>query len=245
MCVKYRILFVFGLCAGMPLCNLRAQDYMKEKVFDVVCDNGNQRNIALRLIDTKNLEPRDKKNLLTLSGDYEMLATMFGRLNAAAIKFVHFTSPDTILNMLHTSEENKYEKMPDDQKHLYHWIIEEATSKQCIGDLSVSTYTDNRPPKYGNSLLIEIGLVLNAAYRNQKLASTFAPHVVKWLNDYQPFKEAIFCFNTLPSHTHVRRLAQKLHCECILSHQYELDFGLYKEKVGAKLFILPKNNQAL
>ncbi|HEV2917397.1 MAG TPA: GNAT family N-acetyltransferase [Candidatus Babeliales bacterium] len=213
--------------------------YLNYQTF--LTNNTKYPSIILQQVDTHYLTQEDKQFFTDLAGNFTDLKEMFGLSIAVMIKGIHTIKPETLFDILQASEKERTCKMPEGQKYFYNWMIKNADTYTPIGTLSLATYTDPLPTtEYTDKLLLELGLILDPLYRNQGLASHFASHIVTWLQNAPQFKQATFCFNTLPTNKGTHRLAEKLNYQHLVTRSYELDFGLFKKTITSDLFFIPK-----
>lgn len=233
------VTFVFGTCSQLYSMEVANQESPEQ--FTIQTDN---HHLRFRRIDLHNLAEQDRQTLIEQFGDFDAATSTFGYLVAIPFKIIHCISPKTVLDIYTKANDSKFAKMPAEQKIMYHWFIEnEQNNNEFVGKLSVSTYFDPRPTEYADRLMLEIGLLGSANYRNKKLATQLAMLAKQKLEQWPPFNDGIFCFSTRPDNIAIHKLAQKLGAKLILSHTREVDFEIFKLDEPRDLFIIPKEKK--
>jgi hypothetical protein len=235
--MQARYLLLIFLCTYL---NLWASEMILSLPPEVTFSQPDEVNlqVGLKSIDLEQLDEREKKFLCNLSGDYEVLSTLVGTVGATVLKTAHFVNSDFLFGLVLAEQKKRFEKMPQDQKYLYNWLIQDVEKQKFIGHLSLAMYLGPRPEKYKNRVLMEPGLVLHGAYRHQKLVYLLAKLILPWLRQYPPFDQTIFCLSTPKTHVQMHTFAKKLGLICSLSHEEEVDLGFYTTKILCDLFIL-------
>lgn len=221
----------------------------------------NDYNLRFRRIDLNNLNQQDSQTLKEDNDDSDAAASMLGTELAALLEAIYTVAPEIITKFYAHLYGELEERMQSNQKIEYHWIIENTINNDFVGNLSISTYVDDRPEIYVDSLMLEIGLGVAKNYRNKKGASTLGIPALQKLATWAPFNDGIFCFGTREGNEAANRLAKNIGAELAHSYDKEIDFGLLKQDLPtdlelpeaidlglltkqhlpAVLFVIPKN----
>lgn len=217
-------------------------------------------NIGFRPIDLRDLAnpidehafssgkpsgPSDRDLLIKHFGDFDANANWLGMWPAAFFQIIHAISPSELLELYVRKYAQRYQAMPEDQKILQFWIMEDLDTfgHPFVGKLSVSTYVDDCPEEYEGVLLLEVGLSLSEEYRNKGITSQLAQKVYQHLQTLKPFEHGIFCFDTRTENIPTHRIAKKAGAQLIHSREKEVDFLLFKQIISYDLFIIPKEEK--
>lgn len=195
-------------------------------------------HVDFKCISLNNLSVEHTNDLIFLSSDYDGVKSMFGKGVALALKTVEFFSPGKILKLFIEAYDQKYEKMPDDRKIDYHWLMYDSNNNELVGKLSITTYVDDLPDGYVDEHLLELGLIIAPNYRNKKIISTITPSLLKYLSGFEEFEDKRFCFDTSVDNVPVHRIAHKIGAQLIFTRQKSIDFIVFKKKLEKDLFVV-------
>ncbi len=197
-------------------------------------------HVRLRPVDIYNLSSLDQQTIIDLSGDYEAVTSMFGKLPSMIFKVVHFFSPETILETYRQAYIDKKKKMPAEHQIEHHYFIEDLTQNgRFMANLSISTFVDSRPAEYQDKLLIEVGLMVQRDYRRKKITKALAKIVFKALSTVPAYCQGQFCFATDVTNIGIHKIAATVGANLILQTNKEVDFGLFKKNILIDLFVVP------
>jgi GNAT superfamily N-acetyltransferase len=197
-------------------------------------------HVKLRQIDLENLSDQDTQILRELSGDYEAIKTMFGKMIGSVFKTIHWLSPATVLEAYKEAYRKKKAQMPENQRIDHHYFVEDLTSGQFMANMTITAYVGQRPEAYKDKLLLEFGLLVHPHYRGQGLLSKLAFAGLQELTLHAPFLESDFCFSTRTDNVAIHKIAAKLGAELVDSAPKEVDFILFKQTIPTDFFILPR-----
>jgi hypothetical protein len=120
---------------------------------------------------------------------------------------------------------------------MYHWFIHNPHNNDFVGYLNISTYVNDRPSDYTETLLLEIGGALSEKYRNRRIASKLAEPVLEKLSTFEDFPKGIFCIDTRTDNNVVHKIVAK-NWTLILRRDREFDFGIFTKAITCDLFII-------
>lgn len=179
---------LFSINVSLHSMNMAHQDNLD---FFTICTNdadlyqGKNLNLQLRRIDLHNLldpkteqEKLDRQSFMDILCDYEANKNAYG---TEVAEFLKPTSSDKMLSDWIQGQDNKLSKMPDDQKFMHHWIIEDSDNNHAfVGRMCVHTYIGQRPNDYEDTFMVAFGLTIASSHRNQKIFSRIAqPTLIK------------------------------------------------------------------
>lgn len=256
--IKY-ILFVTTLVAS--ICSqLHSMEVVHQEDADLFTIQTDNHSLRFRRIDLKSINQQDRQTLEE-NGDSDASENMLGTELATLLEAIYTISPETITKFYAHLYQDLEQKMQPDQKIVYHWIIENTHNNDFVGEFSITTYVDDRPETYADTLLLEIGLTIAKNYRNKKGVSTLSIPVLQKLATWRPFNDGTFCFGTRDGNETVNKLAKNIGAELVHSYDKEIDFCLLKQELPtdlklpeefdwelltkqhlpAALFVIPKN----
>lgn len=193
--------------------------------------------------DVTSSYPTDRETFMEHLGDFDAVENMLGMFPAVVFKGMHAVSPQAVLEIFITKYADRYRQMPLGQKNLYLWFIEDLDSSPesaFVGKFLVSTYVDDRPADYADTLFLEIGLALSEKYRNKGITSQLFASVLEKLAMFTCFQDGVFCFDTRTDNEPVHKIASKLGAELIYRRDKEVDFIVFKKTIPFDLFIISR-----
>lgn len=205
-----------------------------------VCQSKNL-NLQFRSIDLHNLEQRDQQSFVNVLCDFDANAYAYGPEVAEYLATI--PSAKVLANWIQ-GQDSKLTKMPDHQKIMHHWIIEDIDNEYAfVGRICLHTYISERPDDYTDTYLLAFGLTIASTHRNQKIFSRIAAQTLHTIASCKRFQDATFCFDTDTNNLPMHLAAQKLGAQKI--HSWAKEFNVDNQKMiqNFDLFIIPKENK--
>lgn len=206
------------------------------------CDTNNQqKTFYFCEYDFETISEQDQKGYLELY-DYEgVLNTLNSVTQAEHFSRLASEQPEKFMEGARNRQRNRRIKLLGKHEVGYAWFVKEIDEQgheQIIAQVRVGTYGGDKPEKYADANLFEVGITGHKSYRGQRYATRLIPLVMEHLAKHQEFQDVYFCYRTESTNTVTHKLALSFGFELAMSTAQEVDLGSSTVIVQTDLFVL-------
>lgn len=218
-------------------------------------DSDNLANFSITFSDTNNqhktvyfceydfetISENDQKGYLQLYDYQGVLNTLNSADQAERFSTLARENPDQFMEDARMRQWNRRAKLQGQTEVGYSWFVKEVDQQgheHIIAQVGLGTYGGQKPKKYADARLFEIGITVNKNYRNQGYATRLIPLVMEYLGKHQEFQDIYFCFRTASTNNVTHKLAISFGFELAMSILQDVDLGSSTVLVQTDLFVL-------